>query len=480
MFSKFQILLSKKIQIKLILLFIMLTYGGDDVNAMVLDIGSTWTRVGFAGNDAPTAIFPSQIGYIDSEVEVSETIDEPSTTTQSNKSKSNSGSDVEMEDTNNEKQETARKQKTRKYFVGDTESNLWRSRMEMKGPMEDGLVTDWDVYEKIWEYSFKNWLHVKPEEHPVMISEAAWNTSELRAKLIEMAFEKFNSPAFYVCKTPVMSAFGAGKHTGLVIDAGGEMTSACAVYEGYCLTKSICKQAVGGELISEQILEKLKQDYDYDLTPIFDVKKKAPVETLQKPDITCFGREGTTDSFQHEMRLRAVQEFKETVCEFVERPYNAGLVGSKPQMPFEFPDGFNISVGDMRYALPEILFNPNQFMVKRPKRLENVQLLGLHEMAVKSIMGSDVDLRPQLLSNVVLSGGSSLFPMYFDRLAMMMQDSCPGSRIKFFSLNSKTERKSTAWVGGSILASLGTFHQLWISRAEYDEHGASIVDKKCQ
>ncbi|KAJ2763935.1 NuA4 histone acetyltransferase subunit, partial [Coemansia linderi] len=151
-----------------------------------------------------------------------------------------------------------------------------------------------------------------------------------------------------------------------------------------------------------------------------------------------------------------------------------------PLKPFEFADGFNVSVGALRYAAPEIMFNPNQFLTRRPKRLENVSLMGVHEMAVRSVLTSDVDLRPQLLNNVVLSGGSSLFPCFSDRIAVMLQDACPGSRIKYYSLNSKTERKSTAWLGGSILASLGTFHQLWISRAEYDEQGASVVDKKCQ
>ncbi|KAJ2062442.1 NuA4 histone acetyltransferase subunit [Coemansia sp. S146] len=468
----------------------MPTYGGDEVNALVIDVGSTWTRAGFAGEDLPRALFPSHVGYIESEADIADIPEESKAA-----SPGPADADVEMGDASAiadahkqqaegdsrvaEKGET-RKQKIREYFVGDTESSTWRSGMEIGGPLEQGLVNDWDVYEKIWEYAFKSRLHVRPEEHPVMVSEAAWNTSPLRAKLVEMAFEKFNSPAFYVCKTPVLSAFGAGKHTALVVDVGGQMTSTCAVYEGFCLTKSLVKQEVGGELISEQILERLKEEYKYELTPLFDIKSKAPVETLQQPVVSRYGREGTTASYLKDMRLRAVQEFKESVCEFIERPYDAALVNSKPQKPFEFPDGFNVSVGALRYALPEILFNPNQFLTRRPKRLENVGLMGVHEMAVRSVLTSDVDLRPQLLNNVVLAGGSSLFPCFCDRMSVMLQDACPGSRIKFFSLNSKTERKSTAWLGGSILASLGTFHQLWISRAEYDEHGASIVDKKCQ
>ncbi|KAJ2516047.1 NuA4 histone acetyltransferase subunit [Coemansia sp. RSA 1939] len=467
----------------------MPTYGGDEVNALVIDVGSAWTRAGFAGEDMPKAYFPSHVGYIESEVEVAETEDEPKQNGGgSGSANEEKDKDVEMEsDSSSQKAggegAEKRKQKTRKFFVGDTESATWRAGMEVGGPMEDGLVKDWDVYEKIWEYAFKSRLRVRPEEHPVMVSEAAWNTSALRAKLVEMAFEKFGTPAFYVCKNPVLAAFGTGRHTGLVVDVGAENTSACAVYEGFCLTKTICKQQTGGDLVSEQLLERLKNDYSYEPTPIFDIKAKAPVDIMQKPVVKHYDREGTTDSYLHEMRMRVMQEFKESACEVIERsPYDAAYVDAKPTKPFEFPDGFNLSVGSMRYAGPEILFNPNKFITKSPARLENTQqpLLGVHEIALKSVMASDVDLRPQLLNSVVIAGGSTLYPGFNDRFSVALQESCPGSRIKLYAPSSNTERKVTAWLGGSVLASLGTFHQLWVSRAEYEEHGASIVDKKCQ
>merc|ERR1712037_720854 len=41
------------------------------------------------------------------------------------------------------------------------------------------------------------------------------------------------------------------------------------------------------------------------------------------------------------------------------------------------------------------------------------------------------------------------------------------------------ERKYSVWIGGSILASLSTFQQMWISKQEYDECGPSIVHRKC-
>ncbi|KAJ1944235.1 NuA4 histone acetyltransferase subunit [Linderina macrospora] len=452
----------------------MPTYGGDEVNALVIDVGSTWTRAGFAGEDMPKAYFPSHVGYVEAEVEATETVDAPT-------SKPSTETDAESNGRPAEANGSTTKHKTRHYYVGDSESAAWRANMEIGKPLEHGLVKDWDIYEKIWEYALKSRLHVNPADHPVMVSEAAWNTSALREKLVEMAFEKFNSPAFYVCKTPVLAAFGTGKHTGLVVDVGGDMASACGVYEGFCLSKTIVKQELGGELLSEQILAMLKNNQQYEPTPIFDIKAKAAVETLQQPQIDRFGRPGTTDSFLHDMRLRTVQELKEATCEFIEIPFSEQNAGARPHKPFEFPDGFNMSVGSARFKIPEILFDPNNYMVKRPKRLENVQLMGLHELAIKSVVASDIDLRPQLLNNVVLAGaGASLFPAYADRMSFMLSNSIPGGKIKLHAPNTNTERKMSSWLGGSILASLGTFHQLWISRAEYDEHGASIVDKKCQ
>ncbi|KAJ2248093.1 NuA4 histone acetyltransferase subunit [Coemansia sp. RSA 475] len=441
----------------------MPTYGGDEVNALVLDVGSTWTRAGFAGEDLPKGYFPSHCGYIERSVEVSESHDDPKPV--------DANGDTEMTPNGKPSQ--------RQYFIGDTESSTWRPNMEVSGPLENGLVSDWDMYEKIWEYAFKTRLRVRPEEHPLLVSEAAWNTSEQRTKLVELAFERFNCPSFYVCKAPVMAAFGTGKHTALVLDVGGENMSACAVYEGFCLSKSVVQQQIGGELVSRQILDRLREDYAYEPTPVFDIQSKAAVEILKQPEIVRRNRPAT-ESYMNDMRMRTVQEFKEASCEILERPFQKDFASAKPQKPFEFPDGFNLSLGPMRYMVPEILFNPMQYIAKRPSHLSNVQLLGAHEMVLKSVMASDMDLRPHLLNSVVLAGGSTLFPGFVDRLSVSLQEMCQGSRIKLHSPSSDMERKVTTWLGGSILASLGTFHQLWISRAEYDEHGASIVDKKCQ
>lgn len=78
--------------------------------------------------------------------------------------------------------------------------------MEIKNPMKDGLVHDWDAIEQIWQAAYNNMLHVNSAEHPLLCTEPAWNTQENREKMMELAFEKFDAPAFYVAKDAVMTA----------------------------------------------------------------------------------------------------------------------------------------------------------------------------------------------------------------------------------------------------------------------------------
>jgi actin-related protein len=68
------------------------------------------------------------------------------------------------------------------------------------------LVEDWEAVEHIWETTFKSMLRINPEEHPLLCTEPAWNTKENREKTMELAFEKFAFPAFYLAKDAVMTA----------------------------------------------------------------------------------------------------------------------------------------------------------------------------------------------------------------------------------------------------------------------------------
>ncbi|KAI8143573.1 actin family [Fennellomyces sp. T-0311] len=442
----------------------MVTYGGDEVNALVFDIGTTSTRAGYAGEDTPRAMFPTSYGY----TEESDTDPEK---------KAVADGDVAMEEASAEK-------KTKKnYYIGDTKVNTWRENMEIRNPMNDGLINDWEALEQIWNTAFREMLRVDPTEHPLLCTEPAWNTTENREKMVELAFEKFSFPAFYLAKDAVMTAFSVGRATALVLDSGGGMTSAVPVYDGYVLKKGILRQPLAGDIISQQVLDLLKKDTGLDVTPQYKISSKKPVESGQQPQVQTKNRPNTTQSFHDYQVSRVVHEFKESVCQVSEVTFDEGIMGSRPQKPFEFPDGYNNMFGVERYKLPESLFQPQHFLRHTTPGLTQQQIdlcLGMHQLVYSSINSCDIDLRPLLFNNVVVTGGNTLFTGFNERLNYELPMLAPGSKVKIHAAGNHTERRCSSWLGGSILASLGTFHQLWISKQEYEENGASIVESKCQ
>jgi actin len=127
-----------------------------------------------------------------------------------------------------------------------------------------------------------------------------------------------------------------------------------------------------------------------------------------------------------------------------------------------------ITIGNERFRCPEVLFKPS---------LIGKEDDGVHQLTYDSIMKCDVDIRKDLYGNIVLSGGTTMFEGIAERMEKEIVALAPSSmKIKIVA---PPERKYSVWIGGSILASLSTFQQMWISKQEYDESGPQIVHRKC-
>ncbi|KAK4510650.1 uncharacterized protein ATC70_005082 [Mucor velutinosus] len=485
----------------------MVAYGGDEVNALVFDMGSTMTRAGYAGEDTPRVMFPTSFGYVDVEEQVAE-----APTEQTN------AEDTVMTEASEQPPAPAPQQTgiktTRKYYIGDNKINTFRSNMEIKSPLSNGLVEDWDAVEHIWDATFNQMLRIDPRNHPLLCTEVAWNTPENRQKTMQLAFEKFDFPAFYLTPDAVMTAFSVGRATALVLDSGGGVTSAVPVYDGFVLKKGILHQPLAGDSIVDKIKQQLDAELNYTITPHYKIAKKKAVEKDQQPDIELRPLEGITDSFNEYQINRVLNEFKETICQVADTGFEEDALSSRSKKTFEFPDGFSHSFGLDRFKLPEMLFQPNVYDSTAPKKTEektehedreasedkdkdkekettekddamqvdqekDSKFIGVHDMVYNSINNCDIDLRPLLFNNVVVTGGDTLFKGFNERLNHELPLKAPGSKIKIHAAGNTTERKSSSWLGGSILASLGTFHQLWVSRKEYEEFGDSIVHRRC-
>uniref|UniRef100_A0A5F8HA19 Actin, cytoplasmic 1 n=1 Tax=Monodelphis domestica TaxID=13616 RepID=A0A5F8HA19_MONDO len=119
-------------------------------------------------------------------------------------------------------------------------------------------------------------------------------------------------------------------------------------------------------------------------------------------------------------------------------------------------------------------------IVGRPRHqgvMVGMESCGIHETTFNSIMKCDVDILKDLYANTVLSGGTTMYPGIADRMQKEITALAPSTmKIKIIA---PPECKYSVWIGGSILASLSTFQQMWISKQEYDESGPSIVHRKC-
>lgn len=271
---------------------------------------------------------------------------------------------------------------------------------------------------------------------PILICDQLQGQDQL--KHTEILFETFNVPAASLYSSAVLSALSTGRKTGIVLDIGHENTQIVPIYNGYNIPHASMNVNFGGKNISSYLYSTLLQN---------------------------------NHSFYFPLYLKEIDKIKENYG-YVAFDFDEEVKNSQDKaghsISYTFYDEKTIMIKNERYKSTEILFKPN---------LENLTINSVDKMIFDSIMKCDIDIHKDLFSNIILSGGTTKFDGFPERLEKEIKKfdvtDCPVNVV------AQSDREYGAWIGGSIFASMDEFPLYAISRYEYNEVGARIVNYRC-
>lgn len=325
-------------------------------------------------------------------------------------------------------------------YLGEEAQKL-RGVLNIDYPIEHGIVKSWDDMTAIWEHTIYNEIRVEPAECALMLTEAPLNPKANREQMISIAFGKFNVKAFYVGIQAVLAMFSAGRTTGIVVDSGDGVTHTVPIYETYSVPHAVKKILLAGRDISKNLEHILtERGWNFETTAQFQIVREI------KESMTF-----VTMDYKKDMEDSPTKEWKE-----------------KNEKPYTLPDGNIMVLGTERFRAPEIIFQPS---------LAGKDVPGVQKLTYNSIMECDLDVRKALWENVILSGGSTMFDNYPERLLKELKALAPPSiNVKVVA---QPDRKYAVFMGAAQLANLSSFQNNWITKAEFEENGESIVHRKC-
>jgi len=371
----------------------------DEQNAVIIDNGSGMMKAGFAGGESPEVIFPSVVGRPKYGTMV--------------------GGDA------------------KDHYVGD-DAIAKRGVLNLQYPVAEGIVKNWDDMTKVWDHTFYNGLRVEPTERPVHLTEAPKNPTKNRETMVEIFFDNFQVPAFYVSVQAVLSLYASARTTGLVYDSGDGVTHTVPVYDGFSLKHAVKRANLAGRDLTTYLADILSESgVSLTSTAEFDIVK----DIKEKK---CY----VALNYDEEMKAFENDKTKETT--------------------YELPDGKVITFGNQQIRCPEVLFRPSMI----GKDFDSVD-----KMVYNGINNCDIDVRRTLYENILLSGGSTMYAGMKERLCQDVQALAnPNVSVKVTAPN---DRKYSVWIGGAVLSALATFASMWVTRGEYEEVGKNIVHRKC-
>nr|XP_021540958.1 actin, alpha skeletal muscle 2-like [Neomonachus schauinslandi] len=319
------------------------------------------------------------------------------------------------------------------WFIGD-EAQKKRGELNLQYPISRATITNWDSMEKIWHHSFYQALRIAPEQHPLMVTEPPLNTTSNKEKMSQILFETFNVPALYLANQGVLSLYASGQISGTTIESGEGMTYFVPIIDGCPLHQSTIQMDMAGQDLTLYLLQ-LLTDSGHSLV--------------------------STGDWEY------IRHVKEKCCYVALDFDKEKLKADSPSyaQKYQLPDGQEITLGQEKFLCPEGLFQAD---------IMGRNGLGIHMKAFQSVSSCNSALWKVLFGHIVLSGGTGScsglrFRMQREIAALVS----PTINVKVSTCPSSIY---SAWLGGSILCSLSTFKDMWVTSKEYKDIGSSISE----
>ncbi|XP_004600343.1 actin-like protein 7B [Sorex araneus] len=302
-------------------------------------------------------------------------------------------------------------------------------------PLRRGVVVDWDCVQSLCEYVFHTAMKIAPDEHAVLVSDPPLSPSSHREKYAELLFETFGVPAMHVTSQALLSIYSYGKTSGLVVESGHGVSHVVPISEGDVLPGLAGRGDYAGGDLTNYLLRLLNE-----------------------------GGHAFSDDHLHIM-----EHIKKKCCYAALQPDLEGRLGLDAlRVDYELPDGQVITIGRERFQCAEMLFKP--------------ALVGSDDPGLPALTAACLDrcreagFKEEMAHNVLLCGGCTMLDSFPERFQKELSLLCPDDSP---AVSAAPERKTSVWTGGSILASLQAFQQLWVSKEEFVERGSAAIYSKC-
>lgn len=471
----------------------------DAVQAVVCDMGSYATKMGFAGEDFPKSYFRSNVAVLR---------EQPTATNQD-------------APTSRPIQKINYDFHTRPIEYPKDSDGDW----ETANPIDlaTGLFynDDWcDLFQRFVHHAFDTTLLTLPSDQPFLLAERSSQPPPMRQQLLEILMEEVQVPAAFFGRDATLACYACGRTTGTVVDVGYHGTTVTPVYEGYVELKGIRRSPVGTKEMDTMLMGHLDRTIGTPYVPLYQLRGHA----LRRED------------FHQLARLAVAQDCREDGSGAA--VLQADATFQAPHMSYELPDGTKIDLpSKVRFGVSDLLLGQDDASVttrhdlvgQRTKQMMAMMMDldncnednepptpstttsrlpfsnrhlqracapyistepwsegNIPAMGCEAAFLCDRDQQASLLGNVILAGGGACLgptdqalPEFFrEKMEAIIHQHTPGWRVKVLSPNFQ-ERKVCSWIGGSILGSLGSFHDMYITKKEYDEYGSAIVNRKC-